>query len=170
MCSIRTMTGRLSGVSSLLPPNDDIPLSFSMNSISGSESIKYKTKKLMKKPKLLSPTKCEKSQLNFPANSINAHAWNVNSNVRHRLDSSYYFSRSRHCGHAQYFYTEKTSEKSHRTDSVGIRSAVFATIRISVVMIGVFDISCTKSYVNNGFEGIRDYRDGGENAKEETSR
>lgn len=33
-------TARRSGVSSLLPPNDDIPLSFSMNSISGSESIK----------------------------------------------------------------------------------------------------------------------------------
>jgi len=33
-------TARRSGVSSLLPPNDDMPLSFSMNSISGSESIK----------------------------------------------------------------------------------------------------------------------------------
>lgn len=34
---------RRSGVSSLLPPNDDIPLSFSMISISGSESIKSST-------------------------------------------------------------------------------------------------------------------------------
>lgn len=33
-------TVRRSGVSSLLPPNEDIPLSFSMNSMSGSESIK----------------------------------------------------------------------------------------------------------------------------------
>lgn len=161
MCSIRTMTARLSGVSSLLPPNDDIPLSFSMNSISGSESIKYKTEKWNKKPKLLSPTKCKKSQLNFPANSINAHAWNVNSYVRHKFDSSYYFSRSRLYGHAQllFFYIKKTSEKSHRTDSVGVRSAVFATIPISVVMIGVFDICCTKMYVINGFETFRDLRD-----------
>lgn len=39
------MTGRRSGVSSLLPPNDDIPLSFSIISRSGSESIKYQAKK-----------------------------------------------------------------------------------------------------------------------------
>lgn len=39
------MTARRSGVSSLLPPNDDIPLSFSMISKSGSESIKYLAKK-----------------------------------------------------------------------------------------------------------------------------
>lgn len=37
---LTTATVRLSGVSSLLPPNEDIPLSFSMNSMSGSESIK----------------------------------------------------------------------------------------------------------------------------------
>lgn len=36
-----TIIARRSGVSSLLPPNDDIPLSFSMISKSGSESIKY---------------------------------------------------------------------------------------------------------------------------------
>lgn len=37
---LTTATVRRSGVSSLLPPNEDIPLSFSMNSMSGSESIK----------------------------------------------------------------------------------------------------------------------------------